>query len=416
MKIPKLSLKFKFFRLFKRNHPTFNQLPFSELRIKEKKSIKNKFIRLYEFLGHLSWYIQKKYTRVSRFTLSFVSKIGSFIYGLKGNITVRLIWGRGRLGKPILHLGTLLLALSVFLTGGVFQGKLIVLSNEEREVFITSTSDITPQAVLLTTSRPSLDRDAVTKYIVKEGDTLGTIGKKFGVTVDTIRYANNITNIGYLKVGQAIEIPPVNGVVYEVKEGDTIATLATKFEVAQQAIADFNYLSKPFTLRKGQTLILPDANIPQPVLAAAPVVDPSQITGDYYTGSAYTFIPYSSGGNKGSGHFIWPTNNRTITQYFSWYHPALDIAVPSPIYASDTGVVVRSGWWTNGYGFAVQIDHRNGFVTTYAHMSQLYVSVGQEVGQGHVIGQMGSTGRSTGPHVHFTIQQNGNFVDPSGYL
>jgi len=416
VKINLFSKKPNSFNLFKRKRPRINQLAFSELRIKEKKSIKNKFKRLFEFLGHLSWYIQKKYSRILNFSLKSLSKITSLIYSLKGNITVRLIWGRGRLGKPLLHLGTLVLALSVFLTGGTFQGKLIVLSNEEKEVFVTSSSDIVPQSVLLTTSRPALDRDSVTQYTVKPGDTLGSIGKKFGVTTDTVRYANNISDIGYLKVGQVLEIPPVNGVVYEVKSGDTLASLSTKFKVAEQAIADFNYLSKPFTLTKGQTLVLPDANIPSPVVAIVPTPVSGQVSGDYYTGAAYGYIPYSSTGRKGTGTFIWPTNNRTVTQNFSWYHPAMDIAVPSPIYASDSGVVVRSGWWTNGYGFAVQIDHRNGYVTTYAHMSVLQVTVGQEVDQGNVIGQMGSTGRSTGPHVHFTIQKNGSFVDPAGYF
>lgn len=411
MKIPKLP---KLPPL--RKKPQIQALSFSEMRIKEKKSIKKRFRNFFVFLGHLSWYLQKKYTRFVNLSVNRSAKFFTFIFGLKGIFTTKLIWGRGRLGKPLLHVGTLILALSVFLTGGLFQSKLIVLSNEEREVFFASESDIVPQTVLLATDSPSANRNSVTEYTIKTGDTLSSVGKKFGVTVDTIRYANNITNIAYLKVGQTIEIPPVNGVVYEVRAGDSLASVAEKFGVAEQAIADFNYLSKPFTLSKGQTLILPDASIPAPVVAAVPSAVPNTTTGDYYTGAAYTYIPYSSTGRTGTGSFLWPTNSRVITQYFSWYHPGVDIGVPSPIYASDSGVVIRSGWWTNGYGFAVQIDHRNGFVTTYAHMSQLNVSVGQEVGKGYVIGQMGSTGRSTGPHVHFTIHKNGSFVNPLEYL
>ena len=175
-------------------------------------------------------------------------------------------------------------------------------------------------------------------------------------------------------------------------------------------IADFNYLAEPFTLTKGQTLTLPDAKIPQPVVAVNPYSVPEQNGG--YDVTAYGFIPNAKEGVIGSGRFSWPTVSHYVSQYFSYYHPALDIAIPGPIFAADSGVVVRSGWWAGGYGFAIQIDHRNGYVTTYAHMSRLDVKVGQNVKRSQVIGMMGSTGRSTGPHVHFSIQKNGKYLNP----
>ena len=408
-----MSLKFfEFTQKILKNPQTFKvtQLSFSQLRIKESRSVRNKFKPLLAFFGFLAYYVRKKQKKLLLLVVAVFEVFFRSLFKSKSFFTIKLIWGRGKLGKPLLHIGTLILATLVFLTGGVFRKNLIVLSKGEQEAFITSSSDILPQPILVATQVPTdKNRESVITYIVAEGDTLSSIGKRFAVTVDTLRYANNITNIGYLKLGQELQIPPVNGIVYKVKSGDTLETLSKKYSISEQAIADFNYLSKPFILEEGQDLVLPDANIPAPVLAIVPrnsTVSPS------YSGAAYTFIPYAGSGATGTGTFIWPTNNHYISQYFSWYHPAVDIAMQSPIYASDGGVVVRSGWWTNGYGFAIQLDHRNGYVSTYGHMSQLNVSVGDEVSQGNVIGIMGSTGRSTGPHVHFTIQLNGQFIDP----
>ncbi len=407
--------------IFGNKKPKIRQLAFSELRIKQKKSFFNRFSFFIEFISFLPIYIKKKYAKAQNlFYLSFSNTFRVWEL-IKNYVLIKLIWGRGKLGRPLIHLGTLFLAGIVFLTGSAFQENFIVLSNQEQNAFVTSTGDIVPQPIIVSVSKPSSVRNSVITYTVKPGDTLSSIGKKFGVTVDTIRYANNLTNIGYLKTGQKLEIPPVNGVVYKVKSGDTIARIAKKFKISEQAIADFNYLAKPFTLKEGQELILPDANIPSPIRTYVAIKSPTGVPSSIppsgvYSGSAYTYIPYASKGKKGTGSFRWPTNSRVITQYFSWYHPAIDIAIYSPIYASDSGVVIRSGWWSGGYGLAIQIDHRNGYVTTYAHMSKLNVSVGQEVTKGQVIGLMGSTGRSTGTHVHFTIQYKGRFVNPLDFF
>lgn len=386
------------------------QLSFSELRIAQNKSYTKKFTPLINFLAYIPKYYVKKYKKLVVLLFWFAGAGVALIFKAKNFITIKLIWGRGKLTKPILHIGTLLFICIVFLTGDVFQKDLIVLSREEQEVFVSSESDIIPQTIVLQTSAGSKLRDTVTTYTVKSGDTLSSIGQRFGVTNGTIRYANNMGESDFLRVGQELSIPPVSGIVYKVARGDTIKTIATKFAVSEQAVADFNYLAAPFTLTEGQELILPDAKIPQPVVAynPQPGINPP---GGYDT-SAYGFIPNAGGGNRGSGQFVWPTTSRYISQYFSWYHPAIDIAVPGPIFAADAGVVVRSGWWAGGYGFAIQIDHNNGFVTTYAHMSRLDVSVGDSVDRGQTIGQMGSTGRSTGPHVHFTIQKNGQYLNP----
>ena len=109
-----------------------------------------------------------------------------------------------------------------------------------------------------------------------------------------------------------------------------------------------------------------------------------------------------------------------ISQGFSWYHKGIDIANPNypPIVAADSGVVTVAGWVDNtGYGNRVMIDHGNGYITLYGHMSRVSVSVGQRVGKGQLIGYVGSTGRSTGPHVHFEIRNSGGgFNNPFGFL
>ena len=118
-----------------------------------------------------------------------------------------------------------------------------------------------------------------------------------------------------------------------------------------------------------------------------------------------------------SGQFVWPTQG-TITQRFSWYHPGLDIAnrsLPTTV-AADSGRVIYAGWDASGYGYMVLVDHGNGYKTRYAHMSQIMVISGQTIGRGQAVGKMGSTGRSTGPHLHFEIYLNGVRVNPLSYL
>lgn len=397
--------------LKRRRNKKITQLSFSELRIAQNRSIVKKIRPFIDFLIYLPKYFVKKQKKLVNLSIFLGKWLFYLIFKVKNYITIKLIWGRGRLTTPILHIGALVLICIVFLTGDVFQKNLIVLSSDEQDVYVSSNSDIVPQTIVLQTSTGATNRSTVTKYTVKSGDTLSNIGQKFGVTTGTIRYANNMGESDFLRVGQELSIPPVSGVVYKVASGDTIKSIANKFAVSEQAIADFNYLAAPFTLNTGQELILPDAKIPQPVVASSFNPNLGNTAGGYDT-SAYGFIPNAGSGKRGSGQFVWPTVSRYISQYFSWYHPAIDIAVPGPIFAADAGVVVRSGWWAGGYGFAIQIDHRNGYATTYAHMSRLDVKVGDSVERGQTIGMMGSTGRSTGPHVHFTVQQNGKYINP----
>ncbi len=390
-----------------------NQLSFSQIR---KKGLfwgryKIELLSLLGFLKAFMFYlVYRVYCIFLLIKKSFFGIILIFSI-LKRFLVQRLIWSGGKLGRPLANLLIIILALSVFLTGGLFQSKFVRAEQVQTE-FISGSNDIIPEPVIAKTEVPGdRIREDYIEYEVQPGENLSFIGQKFGVTVDSIRYANDLVSLDYLKVGQKVLIPPVSGLIHTVKSGDSVNSLAVKYSVSTQAIVDFNYLDgPPFNLNIGQKLIIPGAAIP------ALVVTPPAPSATYGP-DAYGTIPYAGRGVKGSGQFVWPARYRIITQYFSWYHPALDIAKsPSPIYASDSGTVVRAGWWTNGYGFAVQIDHGNGFVTTYGHMSNIEVSVGEEVDRGEIIGQMGSTGRSTGPHVHFSVQFNGRFLDPLSVL
>lgn len=327
----------------------------------------------------------------------------------------KLIWGRGRLGRPASHISVLGLSLTVFVFGEFLSGTKIVQIRTPNYEFLPIGGDVLAATNVAVTRISSSPNTEPITYIVVEGDTLSSIGQKYSISVDAIRYANNLTDLNYLKIGQELTIPPIEGVVYKVQKGDSIESVAQKFAVASQAVVDFNYLDEPFELTVGQELIIPDAKIPEPrpkTLDERPAIP----TYPSYDVDAYTNIPYTDSGFVGTGRFVWPTNARFISQYFSWYHPALDITKGGPIYAADSGTVIRAGWWPNGYGYAVQIDHGNGYTTTYAHLNRIDVSVGDSLDRGQVLGIMGSTGRSTGTHVHFVIQYYGQYINPLNFF
>lgn len=247
-------------------------------------------------------------------------------------------------------------------------------------------------------------RDKVESYVVRGGDTLISIAKKFGVTVDTIKWANDLKS-ETIKPSQELKIPPGTGIVHKVNSGDNIYSIAKKYHVDAQKIVNFPFNDyadlETFALTPGQTIFVPDGTI-QPEIKQQP--------SGYYAGPIQA-------GVRGSSNFIWPTSG-IITQYPVWYHMALDIANPSlpPVLASDTGTVTFAGCIAYGYGCHVIIDHANGYQTLYGHLSQILVSPGQAVTQGQQIGVLGSTGKSTGPHLHFEVRSGGTQLNPQDFL
>lgn len=252
-------------------------------------------------------------------------------------------------------------------------------------------------------------RDKIIDYIVQKGDTLSTIAKKFGIDEDTIRWANDMTsdNIG---IGDTVKILPVSGIAHKVAPGDTVYTIAKKYDTDAQGIVNypFNDFSNPetFSLITGQILIVPEGIKPseQPIAPRRP-----------------RYIAQQGSGRVSNAGFSWPLPGGGISTYPAWYHMALDITAPLgvPVFAGQTGTVIKasSGVWDGGYGTNIVIDDGAGTQTLYAHLLSLNVSVGDTVAAGKtVIGLNGSTGRSTGPHVHFEIRKNGALVNPISYL
>ena len=256
------------------------------------------------------------------------------------------------------------------------------------------------------TSIPYRIRRDIVVYYVQAGDTVQGIAAAYGVKPETIMWANPaIEDLpDLLRIGQEVIILPIDGVYHEVKPGDTLASIAAKYEVDPEAITgaanEWNGLQPPdYTISAGMQLIVAGGSKPYiPKLVTA------------YNG------PIPSGA-RGTGRFQWPVIGR-ITQDYWYGHRALDIAAPvgTPIYAADGGFVTFVGWTDVGYGNLVRIDHGNGFSTWYAHQSAVNVVLGQAVKRGDLIGYVGSTGRSSGPHVHFEIRTTDGLLNPRFYL
>ena len=244
-------------------------------------------------------------------------------------------------------------------------------------------------------------------YTVQSNDNIWAIAQSFGLQAQTILWANPLVEQApdLLSVGQVLVILPVDGIYHTVQPGDTVDKLAKKYESSVEEITSYpaNQLEEPFTLTAGQQLIIPGGIKPIP--------------------KEYNIYPMTWVGTppkdalQGSGRFAWPARGVLTQRYWS-AHLAIDIGnrQGTPIYAADAGYVRLAGRDTWGYGNQVVIDHGNGFVTRYAHLHTILVKAGQSVTKNQQIGTMGNTGRSTGPHLHFEVIQNGVKRNPLGYL
>lgn len=256
------------------------------------------------------------------------------------------------------------------------------------------------------TSVPYRTRRDIIVYKVQPGDTVQGIAASFGVQPETIMWANPaIEDLpDLLRIGQEVVVLPIDGVYHEVKEGDTLGSIAAKYKVDVSTITgaanEWNGLQPPnYTISVGMKLIV--AGGTKPYVAKLVTA---------YNG------PVPSGAH-GTGRFQWPVVGR-ITQDYWYGHRALDIAAPigTPIYAADSGFVTFVGWTDVGYGNLTRIDHGNGFATYYAHQSAFNVVLGRAVQRGQLIGYVGSTGHSTGPHLHFEIRTSDGPLNPRFYL
>jgi murein DD-endopeptidase MepM/ murein hydrolase activator NlpD len=262
-------------------------------------------------------------------------------------------------------------------------------------------------AVPITVQNKPVRRDVV-QYLVQPGDTVSGIAAHFHISPDSILWANAKLedNPDQLSLGQTLNIPPVSGVLYTVVKGDTVNAIAARFKGnPQDIVADpFNqsnhdFKSNPPQLTLGAFIMVPNGE--KPVVVKKVVVRAT--------------VP--TGAAKGTSNFIWPTS-ACVSQNFWLRHPGIDLATPkgTPVRAADSGFVEFVGWDNTGYGNMILINHGNGYVTRYAHLSAFNVVPGDSVKKGDLIGRVGSTGHSTGPHLHFEVIFQGVHRNPSFFM
>lgn len=227
-------------------------------------------------------------------------------------------------------------------------------------------------------------------YIVRSGDSLSQIANMFGVSTGTIIWANNIKRGSLIREGQTLIILPISGVQHTVKKGDTLKSIVKKYKGNLEEVIQYNELTKGSAITIGDVITIPGGEIKMPAYK-----------------SVARKVVRGLGGPTYSGYYIRPVTEARKSQGLHGYN-AVDLAAPlgTPILASASGKVIisRGSGWNGGYGTYIVVRHENGTQTLYAHNSQNIVYSGQYVVQGQVIGYVGNTGRSTGPHTHFEIR------------
>lgn len=346
-----------------------------------------------------------------------VYKIFSWFENFKDKLVDVLYMQRGKYTKPFLHFGTIGLTFLMVTLGPSFLNKSD--KNDQQRVLASPVlSTATAAAPDFYTSQAEEVRQyrggEIISHVVAEGETVSSIAERYGLKPSTIFWENNLTDKSKIKPGQELSILPVDGVRHKVTRGETIYSIGKKYGLdgsQVQMIVDYPFNEflndETFELVVGQYLMVPEG-------VKAEVKLPSSSTGITRFGS----ITPDAGTVSALGSFIWPASGG-ITQSYSFFHKAIDIANRSagPILAADSGVVTTAGWIdSSGYGNRVVVDHGNGYVTLYAHLSVVQVVTGQRVKRGDVLGQMGSTGRSTGIHLHFEIRQGGALLNPLSFL
>ncbi len=279
---------------------------------------------------------------------------------------------------------------------------------EDDDILVASGGDAILKPSIPSTDITPQDRDSIITYVVQDGDTISQIADKFDVSTNTILWENKIGPRDFIKPGQELVILPVTGATHTIKSGDTLNSIASRYKAKQEDILMVNKLTDASELKIGAKIIIPDGIPP-----ASFISTPKPSSGFADIGSIFKPAPAMA------GKLNWPTTAKKVTQYYrGWLHSGIDIGAKTgqPIYAAEDGVVITSGWNAGGYGYYIIIDHGNGFHTLYAHASKLYVKSGEKVQKGDVIATIGSTGRSTGPHIHFEVRVNGNRVNPLDYL
>ena len=248
----------------------------------------------------------------------------------------------------------------------------------------------------------------ISVYVVREGDSLGKIAQLFGVSTNTILWANDLPRGSSIKAGQTLVILPVSGVKYTIKKGDSVDSLAKKYKADKEEIISYNGLVDGDSPEVGSEIIIPDGE------ATIIVHENTAVRSVSYPKNRSTIANrrinpklHGADGPVCSSCFIRPIDGGRKSQGLHGYN-GVDLAdsIGTPIHAAADGIVIlsRTGGWNSGYGNYVVISHPNGTQTLYAHNKVNFVSVGQAVKQGQEIAQIGLTGNTTGPHIHFEVR------------
>ena len=250
--------------------------------------------------------------------------------------------------------------------------------------------------------------DEITEYTVQNGDTISGIARKFGISINTILWENNMRARDYIRPGQTLTVLPTSGIRHTIKRGESLGRIASKYNIEVENILAFNQIADPGKIQPGQKLLIPEGT---PLLSAPQAPAQKSIVQRLLPQKPAEVAHDITG-------MIWPTPGKVVTQYWNWRHNGLDIdgVTGDPIYSVADGKIVTSGWNSGGYGLQVIIDHGNGVTTRYAHCSKLLHKIGTNLKQGDVACLMGSTGRSTGSHLHFEVMVNGVRRNPMQYV
>lgn len=280
------------------------------------------------------------------------------------------------------------------------------------------------------TNIPSRPRNEITTYTVQEGDTVFGIAEKFGLDPQTILWGNYeilLDDPHSLRPGQELNILPVDGVYWQWLGGLSFGSWAEFYGVTAadiieypgnnidaKSVGDYENANIPVET----WLIIPNGKR-EFVSWSAPLGVTRENPASARVLGAGACDPVS-GGAVGYGYYVYPTNKHYLSGFdysTKTNHLGIDLAgnEGEGVYAADAGVIVYAGWNDYGYGNMIMIDHGNGFQSLYAHLSAFNVGCGQSVGQGEGIGAVGSTGRSSGPHLHFELMA-GMKVNPWDYL
>ncbi|WP_157152942.1 M23 family metallopeptidase [Brachyspira murdochii] len=236
------------------------------------------------------------------------------------------------------------------------------------------------------------------EYIIEEGDNLTVISRKIGANLDTLVSVNKISNANRLRPGQKIIVPNRNGLLYTIKKGESLEDVTERYDVSLKRVLTFNKISDAADIEAGDDIFLP--------------------------GAKYTLDERI---DKFGQMFSLPTTITRISSVFGYrVHPItgvrtkhMGVDIPgrlnTPVYAARKGKVIFAGY-SGGYGNLVIVRHDKGYTTYYGHLNSITTKAGANVGVGVMIGRMGSTGRSTGSHLHFEVRRNGVALNPADFI